>query len=156
MQENRGCKQFELSLCYRSYSRARAHPQCVCVHMHSSLSPPPLFGLLNHSRSYLRVNKHYHVLNETQVRKRAQITIHYHTLTESGVSSGSSLWLVCICMEIQLRRCGPHVLAHMEICKHTPLHSINPPAVPGPPAKRAVCLLIIYTAHIILLPISLQ
>lgn len=59
-------------------------------------------------------------------------------------------------MEIQPWRWGLHAVAHMEICKHTSAHSINPPAVHGPPAKRALCLLIIYTAHIIPLPISLQ
>lgn len=63
---------------------------------------------------------------------------------------------ICICMEIQTWRWGVHAQAHMEICKHASTHSINPSAVHGAPTKRAHCLFIIYTARIIVLPISLQ
>lgn len=84
------------------YSLATVHR---CVYMHFCLSPLPLFRQLNHSMSYLQVNKHYHVWNETQVRGRVWITIHYHTLT-ARYFCWYAVWLICICMEIQLWSAG--------------------------------------------------
>ena len=129
----------------------------MSVDIHRCLSPLPLFGLLNHSRSYLQVSKHYHVLNETQVRGWAGITIHYHTLTERGISAAMLLK-------------GSHVYVwkfyHVdEACVHGhtrrytnthPHTQLTPQRCMGPPAKRALCVLVINTAPIILPPISLQ
>ncbi len=110
----------------------------ACVYMLSCLSPLPLFRLLNHSMCYLQVHKHCHVLNETQVRGWAWITIYYHTLTEPGISAGTLygsyvyVWKFSCedeaCMHIHTRRYAnthPHTQLTPQRCTGTLLNELS-------------------------------